>query len=116
MRRKACLPYPPAIVPGKNREAQELMYSSFVPKKEEADRRYGTYQVVGNLDMGSHILGGGECQGANRRSGNARLPARSITVVPSIAMRVAYTAFTLGGVAYRREYFISRQGCHADTS
>src|SRR3712207_4649237 len=32
---------------GKNREAQELMYSSFVPKKGEADKRYGTYQILG---------------------------------------------------------------------
>lgn len=32
---------------GKNREAQELMYSSFVPKKQETDGRYGSYQVLG---------------------------------------------------------------------
>ena len=36
---------------GKNREAQELMYSSFVPKKQETDGRYGTYQVLGDLDI-----------------------------------------------------------------
>lgn len=27
------------------------MYSSFVPKKQETDGRYGTYQVLGDLDI-----------------------------------------------------------------
>ena len=36
---------------GKNLEAQELMYSSFVPKKQETDGRYGAYQTLGALDI-----------------------------------------------------------------
>lgn len=94
---------------GKNREAQELMYSSFVPKKEEADRRYGTYQVLGNLDMEFSY----PWRGVNARVQTAAPETpdyRPEHYRRALNLRdaVAYTAFTLGGVAYRREYFISR--------
>lgn len=36
---------------GKNLEAKNLMYSSFVPKKAETDGRYGTYQIMGDLNI-----------------------------------------------------------------
>lgn len=83
---------------GKNREAQELMYSSFVPKKQETDGRYGSYQVLGNLDI------------------DFRLPAGTTAALPDGYRRwlnlrdaVAYTTFTQDGIAYRREYFVSRR-------
>lgn len=84
---------------GKNKEAQELMYSSFVPKKQEADGRYGCYQVLGDLNIdftykSPHAAPCSPfynyCRGLNLRDA------------------VAYTAFTQGGVHYRREYFVSR--------
>lgn len=83
---------------GKNREAQELMYSSFVPKKQETDGRYGSYQVLGNLDI------------------DFRLPAGTTAASPDGYRRwlnlrdaVAYTTFTQDGIAYSREYFVSRR-------
>ena len=38
---------------GKNLEAQELMYRSFVPKKQETDGRYGTYGNYANSHYGN---------------------------------------------------------------
>ena len=79
---------------GKNLEAQELMYRSFVPKKQETDGRYGSYQVLGDLDI------------------DFSYPAasRPEKYVRSLSLRdgVAHTSFTLGGVDYGRTYFVSR--------
>ena len=79
---------------GKNLEAQELMYRSFVPKKQETDGRYGSYQVLGDLDI------------------DFSYPASSgpEKYVRSLSLRdgVAHTSFTLGGVDYGRTYFVSR--------
>ena len=36
---------------GKNKEAQELMYSSFVPKKPESGGTYGNYQMLADLNI-----------------------------------------------------------------
>lgn len=87
---------------GKNREAQELMYSSFVPKKEEADRRYGTYQVLGNLDI--------EFDYPEKAVSTAESDCQPEHYRRSLDLReaVAYTDFKLEGVDYRREYFVSR--------
>lgn len=82
---------------GKNREAQELMYSSFVPKKQETDGRYGSYQVLGNLDI------------------DFRFPEGTTAALPDGYRRwlnlrdaMAYTTFRQDGVTYCREYFVSR--------
>ena len=90
---------------GKNREAQELMYSSFVPKKQETDGRYGAYQVLGELELlfsyGQH---GKPVQAVDmdKVSGYER----------SLSLRdaVARTSFSFDGIDYRREYFVSRTG------
>lgn len=37
------------LLQGKNAEAQELMYSSFVPKSASENKAYGTYQLLGDL-------------------------------------------------------------------
>lgn len=78
---------------GKNREAQELMYSSFVPKKPEFGGTYGNYQVLGNLDIDFRLPSGTPV--AYRRCLDLR-------------DAVARTVFTQNGIAYRREYFVSR--------
>ena len=79
---------------GKNLEAQELMYRSFVPKKQETDGRYGSYQVLGDLDIDFSYP---EASGAEK-------------YVRSLSLRdcVAHTSFTLGDVDYGRTYFVSR--------
>jgi len=94
---------------GKNREAQELMYSSFVPKKGEADKRYGTYQILGNLDLEFDypLLNAKAEEGVGVATQSGVRPAdyrRGLNLRDALA----YTAFTLNDVAYRREYFISR--------
>lgn len=81
---------------GKNREAQELMYSSFVPKKQETDGRYGSYQVLGFLDI--------EQQFVSEKATDASAYQRSLSLRDAIAS----TAFCLDGVEYRREYLVSR--------
>ncbi len=88
---------------GKNREAQELMYSSFVPKKQETDGRYGSYQVLGDLDI--HFS-----YGTDGRSARAVDPDNVSGYERSLSLRdaVARTVFSLDGVDYRREYFVSR--------
>ena len=80
---------------GKNLEAQELMYRSFVPKKQETDGRYGSYQVLGDLDI--DFLYDVEEAGVE-------------DYVRSLSLRdgVAHTSFTLGDVDYGRTYFVSR--------
>lgn len=84
---------------GKNREAQELMYSSFVPKKETADMRYGTYQVLGDLDIDFTYNSSSSLPDSSFKNYRRGLDMRDA---------VAYTAFKLEGVDYRREYFVSR--------
>ena len=81
---------------GKNREAQELMYSSFVPKKQETDGRYGTYQVLGFLDILQSLQGKEEADVQNY--------LRTL----SLRDAMATTSFRSGGVDYKREYFTSR--------
>lgn len=84
---------------GKNKEAQELMYSSFVPKKQETDGRYGTFQVLGNLDI-------------DFKYSDAKTTPLPITkdYRRSLSLRdaVAYTSFIRNDISYNREYFISR--------
>lgn len=84
---------------GKNREAQELMYSSFVPKKQETDGRYGTYQVLGDLDIDFTY---------NSSLSILNSPLNNYRRWLNLRDAVAYTAFRLEDVDYRREYFVSR--------
>lgn len=84
---------------GKNREAQELMYNSFVPKKQETDGRYGTYQVLGDLDIDFTY---------NVSLSPLDSPLNNYRRWLSLRDAVAYTAFRLEDVDYRREYFVSR--------
>ena len=47
-----CLPViQQRLFEGKNREAQELMYKSFVPHKPETGGTYGSYEMLANLDI-----------------------------------------------------------------
>ncbi|WP_373732623.1 glycoside hydrolase N-terminal domain-containing protein [Bacteroides heparinolyticus] len=94
---------------GKNREAQELMYSSFVHKKGEADKRYGTYQILANLDLEfDYPLLNAKAEG--EAAVTSQSDVRPVDYRRGLNLRdaLAYTAFTLNDVAYRREYFISR--------
>ncbi len=85
---------------GKNREAQELMYRSFVPKKQETDGRYGSYQVLGDLYI--------DFETPKKREGEAADSVQNYRRSLSLRDAVAMTTFEQGGVAYKREYFVSR--------
>ena len=80
---------------GKNKEAQELMYKSFVPKKPEKGGTYGAYQMLADMNIEySYPL-------ADESISNYR---RWLDLSES----VAYTSFRKGGVNYVREYYVSR--------
>ena len=81
---------------GKNKEAQELMYTSFVPKKQKTDGRYGAFQVLGFLDITQDFAGA--------TADNVQDYRREL----SLRDAVACTSFCLGDVDFRREYFTSR--------
>ena len=91
------------LIEGRNREAQELMYRSFVPKKQETDGRYGTYQVLAGLEL----LFSYDHAGLKE---DTILPSQVSGYERSLSLRdaVASTSFSLAGVNYRREYFVSR--------
>ena len=81
---------------GKNKEAQELMYTSFVPKKPEKGGTYGAFQMLGDLFL-EHQYGVHEKD------------------VPSdyrrwldLSKGIAYTTFSRGNVSHVREYVVSR--------
>jgi len=85
---------------GRNDEAQELMYRTFVCKGEGsalgngADAPYGSYQLLGNLRLDYTYTGGDDPVSSYRRElrmGDA----------------VATTTFKRGSVNYRREVFTS---------
>lgn len=83
---------------GRNIEAQELMYRSFVPKKAENGGTYGSYQVLGSLDL---FFPG---QPVDTLAGVTDYE-RSL----SLRDGVAVTGYTFDGVRYEREYFVSRE-------
>lgn len=47
-----CLKYAVCFFKGKNKEAQELMYKSFVPKEPEKGGTYCAYQMLADMDIG----------------------------------------------------------------
>lgn len=75
---------------GKNAEAQELMYRSFLPKKSPGT--FGSYQVLGALDIDFR-------NGDGNPSGYRRWL--------DLKEAVAHTEYTAGDICYRREYFVS---------
>lgn len=76
---------------GKNQEAQELMYRTFVPRMPKGDT-YGTYQLLGHLDIRYRYPAPPDTSGYSR---NLQLNEG-----------IALTSFGQG--RYRREYFASR--------
>ncbi len=87
---------------GKNKEAQELMYNSFVPKKPESGGTYGNYQMLADLTLNFSIP-------VKKKfvSGN-RVPVTNYRRWLDLRDAVAYTTFTKGGIEYQREYYTSR--------
>lgn len=84
------------LLEGKNKEAQELMYKHFVPVKPEYGGTYGTYQILGNLDI-EYIYNDNQEVSAYSRDLN-------------LNNATAGMSFSRGGKEsnYFREYFVSR--------
>lgn len=102
---------------GKNKEAQELMYSSFVPKKPEFGGTYGNYQMLGELDI-DFQKGDKEIREQVDKENTTSFVNLSLTPLSTIKnyrrslnLRdgIAHLVFTQNGVTYRREYFVSRE-------
>ena len=79
---------------GKNKEAQELMYSSFVPKKPEMGGTYGSYQMLANLDINYLYSDSSSIQSYERGL--------------DLQTSIAYTDFSEGEYKHKRRYFASR--------
>ena len=82
---------------GKNKEAQELMYSSFVPKKPESGGTYGNYQMLADLNIDF-------CFPHRRKttSENDTAPVTDYRRWLDLRDAVAYTSFTKEGIDYQR--------------
>ena len=81
------------LLQGKNAEAQEVMYSRFVPHKPTDGGTYGSYQTLGLLTISLHSVG-------DSISDYCRwLDLRTAT---------AHTEFTADNVRYSRKYYVSR--------
>ncbi len=102
---------------GRNDEAQDLMYKSFVCKGpgsgqgNGANVPYGSYQVLGNLhlrfDYGKDAAGGaGEAGAAGRDDPKPERYSRELSLDEAIAR----CRYTIGGVEYTREYLTSFSG------
>lgn len=81
------------LLKGKNAEAQEVMYERFMPKKDVDETSYGTYQVLGALDIRTPSTGTPE-------SYRRRLDLRNAT---------AYTEYVSEGIRFMRRYHANRQ-------
>lgn len=79
---------------GKNREAQELMYKKFVPRKSGDGATYGTFQMLADMNVEYTYPQDAEPQNYTR----------SLNLENSLAQ----TDFSVGEVEYSRTYFASR--------
>ena len=79
---------------GKNKEAQELMYSSFMPRTPGYGGTYGAFQMLADMDIAYTDAAQGDTAAYRRWL--------------DLEAGVAYTTYTRGGVTYTREYFASR--------
>ncbi len=77
---------------GKNKEAQEVMYEHFVPKKPESGGTYGTFQGMADLHIDYNCTG--EVNGYTRWL--------------DLSEGVAYTRYQSDGNQYTRSYYVSR--------
>ncbi len=90
------------LLQGKNAEAQEVMYKHFVPVKPEMGGTYGSYQMLGNLDINYSYT--------KKAKKNSPEYNREDTYERELDLNnaVAKTYFYKDGIAYEREYFVSR--------
>ncbi|WP_321517102.1 glycoside hydrolase family 95 protein [uncultured Bacteroides sp.] len=90
------------LLQGKNEEAQEVMYKHFVPVKPEMGGTYGSFQMLGNLDIAYSYN-----KKAKKNSPEYN-KEDSYERELDLNNAVAKTCFYKDGVEYLREYFVSR--------
>ncbi|WP_321438813.1 glycoside hydrolase family 95 protein [uncultured Bacteroides sp.] len=90
------------LLQGKNEEAQEVMYKHFVPVKPEKGGTFGSYQILGNLDIDYTYK-----KEAQKNSSDYNREA-SYERKLDLNNAVARTYFYKNGITYLREYFVSR--------
>ncbi|MEG1728953.1 MAG: glycoside hydrolase family 95 protein [Bacteroidaceae bacterium] len=82
---------------GKNEEAQELVYRTFVCKDGgSTNAMYGSYELLGNLHLQYDY-----------RTSNKNVKAENYVRELSLTNATARTSFNYNGVHYTREYFTS---------
>ncbi len=84
---------------GRNVEAQELMYERFVPKKQTDGGTYGSYEVLGWLDIDFGVDGNGLLPDVSSGSYRRWLDLKTAT---------AFSGYSADGVDYMRKYYVSR--------
>ena len=84
------------LLEGKNKEAQELMYSSFVPVKPEKGGTFGAFQMLADMYV-------------DYAYPDTTASAEAYRRWLDLSESVACTGFTLSGTRYTREYFVSRK-------
>jgi len=80
---------------GKNREAQELMYTTFVPTMTTDGGTYGSYQILADLNIAF-----------NYDSDSISDYRRRL----DLSEACAYTTYTIGGIKYGQECYVPRGG------
>lgn len=82
------------LLEGKNSEAQKIMYEHFVPKKSVEGGTYGSYQMLGDLDIKYYY-------------GNDKDTVISYQRTLNLQTGVAETVYSLSdGVTYTRKYAV----------
>ncbi len=91
---------------GKNKEAQELMYKNFVPKKPGSGGTYGNFQGLGYLDIDYCHETSADFKGPllQRHSPWGGDYTRGL----DLQQGMAYTTYSVEGKEYTRTYFVSR--------
>lgn len=82
------------LAEGSNKEAQDVMYEHFVPRKPEKGGTYGTYQMLADLNISYTYYSDAEPTDYCRWL--------------DLSTATAYTAFGIGGTEYSREYYVPR--------
>lgn len=84
------------LLEGRNEEAQQLMYDSFVPHKPTDGGTYGSYQMLALLNIDLRYSSEAEATAYTRRL--------------DLSEACAYTAYNIGGVDYVQECYVPRGG------
>lgn len=84
------------LLEGRNREAQELMYTTFIPTMTTDGGTYGTYQMLADLNIAFSYPGAATAENYCRWL--------------DLSEACAYTAYRMNGTDYVQECYVPREG------